>query len=84
MESHVGSSVVNVSVRNWSPPLPLYVVTERAHVGTLTIENEPALMQYVADGSTWSFICPFLDLLDTFNMRTAATTWNSAGKVPLR
>ena len=49
----------NVSVRNWSLPLPLFVVTECAHVGTLTIENEPALMQYVMDGSTWSFICPF-------------------------
>ena len=72
----------NVTVRNWSPPLPLYVVTECAHVGTLTIENEPAFMQYVMDGSTWSFICPFLHFLDTFNMRTAATTWNSAAKYP--
>ena len=70
----------NVSLRNWSPPLPLFVVTECAHVETLTIENEPALMRYVLDGFTWSFICPFLDLYDNFNMRTAATTWNSAAK----
>ena len=39
-------------------------------------------MRYVMDGSPWSFICPFLDLYDTFNMRTAATTWNSAAIFP--
>ena len=75
-------SVVNnhVSVRNW--PLPPYprVATESANVISLAAANEPALMQYVLDGSIWSFICPFLDLLDTFNMRTTATTWNSAAK----
>ena len=74
----------NVSVSNWSPPLPLYVVTERANDGALTAENEPALMRYVMDGSPWSFICPFLHLFDTFNMKTAATTWNSAAIFPLR
>ena len=74
--------VVNdhVSVRNWPPPPCPYAATESANVISLAAENEPALMQYVMDGSTWSFICPFSDLLDTFNMRTAATTWNSAAK----
>ena len=49
----------NVSERNWSPhlplPLPPYVVTECAHVGTLTIENEPALMHFVMDGVDLEF-----------------------------
>ena len=39
-------------------------------------------MQYVLDGPTWSFISPFLDLRDTFNMRTTATSWNFAAKYP--
>ena len=46
--------------------------------------HEPALMQYVLDGPTWSFISPFLDLRDTFNMRTTATSWNFAAKLPGR
>ena len=29
-----------------------------------------------------SFISPFLDLPDTFNMRTTATAWNIAAKYP--
>ena len=70
----------NVSARNWPPSLPLFVVTECANDGALTAENESALMQYAMDGSTSSFICPFLDLPDTFNMRTTATAWNSAAK----
>ena len=76
--------VVNdhVSVRNWSPSPFLHVATESANVISLAATHEPALMQYVLDGSTWSFISPFLDLLDTFNMRTTATSWNSATKYP--
>ena len=74
--------VVNghVSVRNWPPPPYPHAGTESANVISLATANEPALMQYVLDGSTWSLICPFLDLLDTFNMRTTATTWNSGAK----
>ena len=53
-----------------------------ANDNALAAENEPALMQYVLDGSTCSFICPFLDFFDTFNMRTTATHWNSAAKHP--
>ena len=66
--------VVNghVSVRNW--PLPPY-----PHVATV---NEKALIQCVLDGSTWSFICPFLGLFDTFNKETAATTSNSVQSTP--
>ena len=60
-------------------PLP-HAAPGYAKVISLAAENQPALMQYVMDGSTWSFICPFLNLYDTFNMRTAATTWNSAAK----
>ena len=76
--------VVNdhVSVRNWPPPPHPHVATESTNVISLAAANEPALMQYVLDGSTWSSSCPFLDLLDTFNMRTTATTWNPAGKFP--
>ena len=76
--------VVNdhVSVRNWPPPPYPHVATESANVISFAAANEPALMQYVLDGSTWSFICPFLDLLDTFNMRTTATTWNFEAKYP--
>ena len=70
----------HVSVRNWPPPPYPHVAT--ANVISLAAANESALMQYVLDWSTWSFICPFLDLLDTFNMRTTATTWNSAAKYP--
>ena len=70
----------HVSVRHWRPPPYPHVATESANVSSLAAANEPALMQYVLDGSTWSFICPFLDLLDTVNMRTTATTWNSAAK----
>ena len=40
-------------------------------------KNELALMQYVADGSIWSLICLVFDFYDIFNMRTAATTWDS-------
>ena len=72
----------HVSVRNWPPPPCPHVATESAKVISLTAANEPELMQYVLDGSTWSSICPSLDLLDTFNMRTTATTWNSAAKYP--
>ena len=74
--------VVNdhVSVRNWSPSPYLHVATESASVISLPAANEPTLIQYVLDGSTWSFISSFLDLLDTFNMRTTATSWNSAAK----
>ena len=39
-------------------------------------------MRYVMDGSPWSFISPFLDLYDTFKMRTTATSWNIAAKYP--
>ena len=68
--------VVNdhVSVRNWPPSPYLHVATESANVISLAAAHEPALMQYVLDGPTWSFICPFVDLLDFFNMRTAATS----------
>ena len=74
--------VVNdhVSVRNWPPSPYRHVATESANVISLAAAHEPALMQYVLDGSAWSFICPFLDLLDTSHMRTTATTWNSAAK----
>ena len=77
--------VVNghVSVRNWPPSPYLHVATESANVISLAAAHEPALMQYVLDRSTWSFICPFLDLLDTFNMRTTATTWFSAAEYPV-
>ena len=71
----------NVSVRNWPPQLPLHVVTECANDLALTAENEPALMRYVMDGAPWSFISPFLDLYDTFNMRTAATTLQNSPAV---
>ena len=37
-------------------------------------------MRYVMDGSPWSFISPFLDLCDTLNMRTTATSWNFAAR----
>ena len=63
----------HVSVRNWPPPPCRLVATESANLISLAAANEPTLMQYVLDGSTWSFICPFLDLFD-------ATTWNSAAK----
>ena len=72
----------HVSVRNWSPSPYLHVATESANVFSLAAAHVLALMQYVLDGSTWSFISPFLDLLDTFNMRTTATSWNSAAKCP--
>ena len=76
--------VVNdhVSVRDWPPPPYTHAATESANVISPAAANEPALMQYVLDGSTWSSICPFLDLFDTFNMRTAATTWNSVVRYP--
>ena len=72
----------NVSVRNWPPPPYPHAATESANVTSLAAAYEPALMQYILDGSAWSFICPFLDLLDTFSMRTTATTWNLAAKYP--
>ena len=80
----------HVSVRNWPPLLPLHVVTEGANDSALEAEIEPELMKaqaadrmwYVMDGSPWSFISPFLDLSDTFNMRTTATSWNTAAKYP--
>ena len=72
----------HVSGRNWPPSPYLHVATESANVLSLSAAHEPALMQYVLDGSTWSSICPFLDLFDTFNMRTTATTWNSEAKYP--
>ena len=65
---------------NKSPPPYPHVAAESANVISLAAANEPALMQYVLDGSTWSSICLILDLLDTFNMRTTATTWNCAAK----
>ena len=40
------------------------------------------LMRYVMEVPSWSFISPFLDLYDTFNTRTAATSWNLAEKYP--
>ena len=58
--------VVNdhVSVRNRPPPPYPNVATESANVISLAAAHEPALMQYILDGSTWSSICPFLDLPD--------------------
>ena len=70
----------HVSVRNWPPPPYPHTATESANVIKLAAANEKALVQYVLDVSTWSFICLFLELFDTFNMRTALTTWNSAAK----
>ena len=58
----------HVSVRNWPPPSYPHVATACANDISLAAANEPALMQYVLDRST-CFICPFLDLLDTFNIR---------------
>ena len=74
--------VVNdhVSARNWPPPPYLHSATVSANVTPLAAENESALMLYVMDGSPLSFIGPFLDLYDTFNMRTTATSWNFAAK----
>ena len=69
----------HLPVRNWPLPSSVNAATE-SNVTSPTAEHEPAKMQYTLDGSPWSFISPFLDLHDTFNMRTAVTTWNSAAK----
>ena len=71
---------VEAPVLCWPPPPSLHDATESANDSALAAENEPALMRYVMGGSPRSFISPFLDLYDTINMRTTATSWNIAAK----
>ena len=74
----------HVSVRNWPPPPYPHVATDSANVISPAAANEPALMQYVLDGSTWSFICPFLDLFDTFQHENYSHYMEFCSKVPRR
>ena len=85
MTKHSLPVLDHVTVRNWPPPPYPHVAAESANVISLATANEPALMQFVLDGSMWKSICPFWDLLDTVNVRNTATTWlESCCKVPWR
>ena len=39
-------------------------------------------MPFVLDGAPWSYIRAFLELSDTFCMKSVATIWNIAAKFP--
>ena len=70
-------------MRNWPSLFPQHAVTESAndkYEPVVLNEKDADRMRYAMDGSPWSFISPFLDLPDTFNMRTTATAWNVAAK----
>ena len=51
--------------------VPTYMLQLKVQtlVISLAAANEQTLLkEYVLGGSTWSFMCPFLDLYETFNM----------------